>query len=200
MPRGNRLERAHVGGLAVQVHRHDRSRAGTNRRLDARRIEREALGIDVHEHRSRARHDHRERGERGGEGRRDDLVPLADIERAQHQRDGIGAGTDGNGVGGATCRRELGFERLDFRPEDVPPAGDDAFDGGRDGFGILPGPEGIEGDAAGRGLAHDAGSLGRADVAIEMLGGSRRACARNPRAARPVGVQPVRCLNSVESA
>ena len=33
-------------------------------------------------------------------------------------------------MGGSRCGGELGFERLDFRSEDEPSAGDDAIDGG----------------------------------------------------------------------
>ena len=56
MTGGDRFERVHVGWLSVEMHGQDRARARRDRRRRCRGIEREALGIDVGEHRARPGH------------------------------------------------------------------------------------------------------------------------------------------------
>src|SRR5262249_50814990 len=51
----------------------------------------------------------------GGE---DDLVPAADAERAQGERDGVGARPDADGLVGLAVRGEVGLEVLDVAAED----------------------------------------------------------------------------------
>src|SRR6202045_2268553 len=47
-------DRIHVGGLAIQMHREDRLRAGADRRLDCRWIQRERTWIDIHQNGTRS--------------------------------------------------------------------------------------------------------------------------------------------------
>ena len=105
--------------------------------LDGLGIDRQARRIDVGEHRPRAGHHDGERGVGGRQRRRDDLVAGADAERAQDQRDRVGAGADADGVRGAGRRGELALERFDFRAEDEPAAGHDPLDRGADVGGVL---------------------------------------------------------------
>ena len=104
---GDALERVHVGGLAVEMHRQDRARARRDRGRGRVRIERQPLGIDVGEHRPRAGHHDGERRVGRRERRRDHLVARADVERAQDQRDRVGAGADADGVRAPAGGREL---------------------------------------------------------------------------------------------
>ena len=71
---------------------------GRDRGLGRRRVERQAIGIDVGEHRRGAGHHDRQRGERRGERRRDHFVARTDAERAQRQRERVGARADADGV------------------------------------------------------------------------------------------------------
>ena len=98
MSRGDAFERAHVGGLTVEVHRQDRPRPRCHRGRGRVGIERQAVRIDVGEHRARAGHHDRERRIGGRQRRRDDFVAGTDVEGAQDQRDRVGAGADAHGV------------------------------------------------------------------------------------------------------
>ena len=139
--------RRHVGGLAIQVHRQDRARPGSNRARDLIRIEREAHRIDVREDRTRAGHHDRERRVRGRQRRGDDFVARADAERAQDERDRVGPCADAHGMRRAHRSRELGFERLDLGAEHEPAARDDTIDGGADVVPVVTRHERQEGDA-----------------------------------------------------
>jgi hypothetical protein len=66
---------------------------------------------------------------------------MLDADRAQQQRDRVGAIAHADRMRGSRCRSKLGFERLDFRPEDEPSAGDDALDGGAHRRVILTRPQ-----------------------------------------------------------
>ena len=75
-----------------------RARARRDRGRGRSGIERQAFGIDVRKHRTRAGHHHRERGVRGRQRRRDHFIAGTDVECAQDQRDRVGAGADADGV------------------------------------------------------------------------------------------------------
>ena len=96
----------------------------------AARIEREAIGIDVGEHRPRAGHHDRQRRVRGRQRRGDDLVARTDAERAQRDRQRVGAGADADGVRRAAGCRELALERLELGTEHEPAALHDPGDRG----------------------------------------------------------------------
>ena len=94
VPPGNRQDGRHVGRLPVEMHGHERSGARRDRRLDCRRVDGQALGIDVREDRPRARHHDGERRVRRRQRARHHLVSGADAERAQGQRQRVGPGRD----------------------------------------------------------------------------------------------------------
>ena len=64
-----------------------------------------------------------------GERRGDDLVAWADTQRAQSDRERIGAGADADGVRRAARVGELLLERLQLGSEHEPAARDHALDG-----------------------------------------------------------------------
>ena len=86
-----------------------------------------------------------------GKGRRDrgrdHFVTRADAHRAQRQRQRVRAVPDTDAMSAAGRRRELGFERLDFRSQNEPAALDDAIDGLTDDLGVRAGDERHERDA-----------------------------------------------------
>jgi hypothetical protein len=125
----NRLQ---VRGVPVEVHGHDRPRARGDRPRDGARVEVEGRGVDVHEHRPRARLHDGERGERGGERRRHDLVSGPRPERAQAEVERVGAVRHRDRVLRAEGPRELALERLALGAEDEPAGVEDARDGGVD--------------------------------------------------------------------
>jgi hypothetical protein len=135
---GDALDRGHVRRLPVHVHRDNRARARTDRAFHLSRIEGQAIGVDVRKHRPRARHHHGERGVRGRQRCRDHLVARADAERAQDERNRVGAGADADAVPRAHRGRKLRFEGLDLRAENEPPARDDAVDRATNGRRVLP--------------------------------------------------------------
>ena len=144
VPCGDRLERAHVSGLAVQVHRQNRLGPRGDCGLGGPRIEREPRRIDVGEHRASAGHHDRERRIGGRQWRRDHFVAWTDLEGAQDQRDRIGAGADANGVGHLAGGGELRLEGFDFRAQHEPAAGDDPIDRGPHVGGIDAGTQGVK--------------------------------------------------------
>jgi hypothetical protein len=126
---GDAADRAHVGRLAEQVHRHDRARARCDGAPTGVRVDRQRTRVHVDEDRPRAdRHDSHA-GERCGQGRDEHLVARADVEGAQAERNRVGAAGDADGEARPAGRGEFGFEQLHLRPEDVPPAGQHAIDG-----------------------------------------------------------------------
>ena len=88
----------------------------------------EGVEVDVAEHRPRAEHERRlgRRVER--EGRHHDLVARADPERAQRDRQRVGAVRHAHAVPHAEVARELLLEGLHLGPEDVAPAAGDAVE------------------------------------------------------------------------
>ena len=123
------LERHHVGGLAVQMDRQDRSCPRPDGPLDGAGIEGQAIRIDVGEYRARPRHHDGERRVRGRERRRDDLVAGTNPEPAKDERDGIGASPDADGVRRTRRGSKLRLEGLNLGAEHEPAAGDDPIDG-----------------------------------------------------------------------
>ena len=137
VPGGDRFDPRHVGGLAVQVHREDCAGARTDCPRRLVRIERQAIRIDVGEHRPCAGHHHGQRRIGGRQRRRDHLVARPNPEAAEDERNRVGSGPDADGVPGTHRRRELRLERLDFRTENEPAARDHAIDGAANGCGVF---------------------------------------------------------------
>ncbi len=111
-----------VGGEAEEVDRHDRFGARRDRRLDRVGVDAERVGTDVDEHGLGSglsdRLGRRVEGERYG----DDLVAGADAQRAERDREAVGAVGDADGTGGPHIRGGLFLEPFDVRPQDHPPA------------------------------------------------------------------------------
>ena len=157
--RRDRHDGAHVGRLAVQVHRQHRGGARRDGGFDRGRVDRQPARIDVREHRPCAHHHARQRRVRRRHRRRDHLVAGTDPQPAQDDGNRVGSGADANGVGRAARAGEGLLERVHLRPEHVPPALDHAPDGGVDGLAVLSGDKAHERDA---GCGHGAaGSLSR---------------------------------------
>ena len=84
--------------------------------------------VDVAEHRGGAGRRDRLGRRVEGERRDDDLVARADAQRAQGDRDGLGAVGDPDRVPGAQIGGELLLEGVDLGAEDEPPAIEDVLD------------------------------------------------------------------------
>ncbi len=130
-------DRGHVGRLAVEVHRQDRAGARADALGNPIGIDGGALRIDVGEHRPCAGHHDRQRAVRRRQRRRDHFIAGADPERAQDQRDRVGARADADGVRGAGRGGEFLLEGGDFRPEHEPAARDHAIDRASHLAGVL---------------------------------------------------------------
>ena len=110
----DREYRIHVRGLPIQVHGHDRLRVRRDRPLDERRVHRVGDGIDVDEHRPRARVlDGRYRGDEG-ERHRDDLVAGPDARCQQRQVQRARAGVHRHRLSRAAEPGELALECRHF--------------------------------------------------------------------------------------
>ena len=127
------VDRAHVGRLAVQVHRHDGAGAWRDGRLDAARIEVVGLRVALHRHWRGAGLADRQPGSDEGRRRHDDLAAGADAPGAQHQVQGVQAIGHGNTVRGAAVLRELALESLVLGALQVPARGQHTVDAGADG-------------------------------------------------------------------
>ena len=109
-------QRIHVGGLAVEVHGHDRARAVGDERARGGRVERERVALDVGEHGHGARvHDRLDRREERVRGR-DHLVARADAAREQRREQRVGAVRDAEAVSRAAVGGELLLERHGVGP------------------------------------------------------------------------------------
>ena len=75
---GDRLERVHGRGVAVEMNGHDGARALSDRCFDGCRRQRERQRVDVGEHRGGACDGHGVGGGREGEGGDDDFVARSD--------------------------------------------------------------------------------------------------------------------------
>ena len=130
----DRLDGVVIGRLAEKVDGDDARRPevhpprGRDRKLEARRVEVEAVLDDVDEDRRRAEPRHHLGRRREGEARADHRVAGADAFRHQHHGERVGAVGAGDDVARAAEGRKLRFERRDLRPEDVGAMVDDAQD------------------------------------------------------------------------
>ena len=95
MPPRERANAGQVGGVAEEVHRHDRARLWRDRSLGKIDIDREGVSVDIHEYGPRAHEEYGVRRRGIGERRDEDLVALADAvggerddERGRPRRDG----------------------------------------------------------------------------------------------------------------
>ena len=101
MPRGRASvdDRRQVGGLAEQVHRHDRLGPRRDRRDRGAGVDVERAGLDVDEHRRRAERATTQPAVAKNEYvRRDHLVAGADAERHQRRQQRVGARRHADGV------------------------------------------------------------------------------------------------------
>ena len=109
---------AHLGRLAVQVHRDDRPRPPCHRRRQLGGVDVERNGVDIREDGLRA-----EPGDRPGRGEErvgggDDLVARLDVQRHERDEQGVRAGRHADRVAApAVCGDGL-LERLHLRAQD----------------------------------------------------------------------------------
>jgi peptidoglycan/xylan/chitin deacetylase (PgdA/CDA1 family) len=110
-------DRIHVGALAVEMYRNDRLGLGCRCPLEFRWVERERVGVGVHQHRSgpggvdrRHRRHARVRGS-------DHLVAGSHAGRRERESQCIGPGRDTHGVPSAAVLRERSFEAVDNRAQ-----------------------------------------------------------------------------------
>jgi hypothetical protein len=110
---GDCAQGIHVRGLAVQVHRNDRSRPFRDGCTDAVGIERVGLRIDVDEHGSCT--DMGDGKDRGDERVRRgyDFVTRADVERSKGELQRGETGIHADGVRAFAVVAELCFEEVD---------------------------------------------------------------------------------------
>ena len=88
----------------------------------------EGVGVDIDEH-GRRTEEQRHLGGRGiGERREENGVTRADVLGHHGDEQRVGAGTDGDAVGGVSAAGEFGFEFGDFRPEHELAMGEDGVD------------------------------------------------------------------------
>jgi len=117
---GERPERTHGGREAEEVDGQDRPRPRRQGSGDTVGVQGQRGGVDVGEDRSRA---HLEDGRGGGherEGRGDDLVSGAEVERAEEEPERVRSGGHADGVLDAERGSTLGFQRLSLGPQDEP--------------------------------------------------------------------------------
>ncbi len=134
VPPGQRRQRRHVGQLAIQVHRHDRARAWSDRRLDAGWIQVETDRVGFHRHwHQPVLADRQKAGDEGIAGH-DDLVALPDraefLVAPQDQRQRVQSVAHTHGMAHAAVRGELAFESHQFLAKHIPARVDDARGGG----------------------------------------------------------------------
>ena len=91
----------HVGHLAVEMHGHDRPRAGGDLCLDLRRLQVVGGGVNIHEDGCGADARDAAGGGEEGVGRGDDLVARADPLGHQADEQGVSSGRDADRVSAA---------------------------------------------------------------------------------------------------
>ena len=140
VPRRQRRQRRHVRQLAIQVHRHDRACARSDRRLDAGRIQVETCGVGFHRHRHQPVLANRQKAGDEGIAGQDDLVAFFDraefLVAAQDQRQRIQPIAHAHRVAHAAIGGELVFERRQFLAQHVPARIDDARGRGLQRIGV----------------------------------------------------------------
>ena len=129
MGRGERLERIEIERLAKEVHRHDR--AGTRADLPGgvREVDVEGVRVDVDPDRGRAEAGHGTCRSKEGEGRQEDLVPFADIERHEREQERVGTGGDPEGMLHAEERGAVLLKGLEARAHDEHVRAEDIAEG-----------------------------------------------------------------------
>jgi len=115
------IELVDLGRAAEEVHRHDRLGARRDLARDVGGVEVHRLALDVGEYGRRAEQGDRLGGGVEGEGGADDLVARPDSQRAQHQRDRVGAVSYSDRLRDTEVGRRLALERLDVGAEDELP-------------------------------------------------------------------------------
>ena len=117
MPPGDLLDRTHLGGLAVEMHRNDRPGSRRDRRLDPPGVDVVGVGLDIDEDRPGTGPPDRScRGEEGVR-RGDHLVSRPDVEGQKRQQERVGTRSTTDTACGAAILGQLGLEPGDFRSE-----------------------------------------------------------------------------------
>jgi hypothetical protein len=128
-PPRHRLQAVHVAHLPVEVHGEDRGRPLPDGALGRGGVDQAGAGVDVAEHRHRARMDEAEGGGDEGVCGDDHLVARADPGRQSGDRERRGAGGDAYAVAHPAVGGELVLEPCHLLAEDVRAGAEDAFEG-----------------------------------------------------------------------
>ncbi len=113
------VDGVHVGGLAVQAHRHDGFGSGCDGRFNQVGVDVAGVGLHVHEDGLGAQeHDHLGRGHEG-KRRGDDFIARPNAQRYQAHEQSLGTAGAGDAVLGPREGRELVFKLFDLRAHDV---------------------------------------------------------------------------------
>ncbi len=116
--KGKSPDRVHVGALAKNVDRHDRSRFRSDRRFDGCRINVVRVRQDVDENGSRPGSTDRSRRRKESERRGDDFVTRADVHSDQRKQQGIRPGRASDGVSRVAVLGDFEFQFGDFVSQD----------------------------------------------------------------------------------
>ena len=118
-----------VGGLTVEMHRHDGAGVGGAGGFQSRRVEIEASRVNVHQYGARAAQvDGADRGH-GGVAHGNHLVARPHAARAQGEVQRFRAARRADALAGSCPGGELRLERLGFRSQQIASAGQHARDG-----------------------------------------------------------------------
>ena len=119
---GDLQERRHITRIAVEMYWKKCLGARVDLLRDGLRRQRQGFTVHVGEDRSRSGSTDRERGKRRGHRGGDHLVPRTNAQRPKRKCEGIGSGSDADGMGRTRYGRELSLEGFDLGTQNEPAA------------------------------------------------------------------------------
>ncbi len=134
VPRGDRQERVHVRGLAVEVHGEQDTRARRDAGFHLGDIHEVRLRDDIDEDRNAARRADGGDGGHRGVGDGDHFVARLEPESFEREEERIRTGSDAHAKSAAAPRGKLLLKCADFRSQDQHPRTQDVADGDIDLF------------------------------------------------------------------